>query len=594
MESTFRLSANDANRIVDQVVLSTCKNINSPRSLCVWMLYHYGEHNQLLQLEIDPFSYDCTDSFADDYLVTKFLSKYPGLSTGIDTRAVALSTFHSCERKCAETNVKLSRDPFGAYGPIMDSMRKIISSVLPVSEESPKLPIDEILTYCGWGPGVTSSVKGSDVSRFNKLEGRLELTKNLYNVGGLALTAVAPAWRKFHSHPSNPDVNYRLTGGNTLTFVPKNAKTDRPIAVEPHLNAFLQKGIGGYIRRRLLRVCGLDLSDQAPNSELARIGSIDDSVATIDLKSASDTISQEVVEFLLPSEWVALLGSCRSEKFFADGKWTHYHKWSSMGNGYTFELETLVFLSAAIACTRAVGGDPSLVRVYGDDVALPASAAALFREVVDHLGFSINVEKSFTHGPFRESCGKDFFSGVDVRPFFIREPLVHVTAVYKLANAVSRYAQKRALLGRDARFKDVWLHLFLSTKKNLRYRIPDGIGDSGFIGSFDECTPARSRRKSILYQRSWYKYQNLVFEPVSKRKDGALAVLSVLSCSVGEPVEFDRSYLRTNVLRLDIPQNSSSSVVDGSTYQLRKVGRYKPATGFTPVWPDLGPWVIQG
>ncbi len=597
MESTFLRSAADSNRTVQTVVFETCKTIDTPRSLAVWLMYSNAEHKQLVQLDIDPLSYCDADSFADDYLVTKFLSKYPGLQTGIDTRAAALDTFLSCERKCAETNTRLSRDPFGALGPIMDSMRKIISSVLPVSDEHPTLPIDDIVSRGGWGPGVTSSVKGTDTSRFNKLSGRVDLTKNLYDVGGLAILASSPAWQAFHSCQSAPGVtypvNYHLVGGNTLTFVPKNAKTDRPIAVEPHLNAYLQKGIGSYIRDRLLRVVGLDLTSQEINSDLARLGSQHGNVATIDLKSASDTISQEVVEFLLPPEWVHLLGSCRSQKYLMNEKWHHYHKWSSMGNGYTFELETLVFYSAAMACTHAVGGDPSLVRVYGDDVAIPTAAVSLFYDTVEHLGFSINKEKSYHEGPFRESCGKDYFNGVDVRPFFIREPLTHVSNVFKLANAVQRYALKRLAFGRDARFKNVWLQLFLSVKKIHRFRIPDGIGDGGFIGSFDECTPTRSRRKSILYQRSWYKYPNLVFKPVSKTKDGSLAVISVLKQDENVPHEIVRGVMITNVIVDDILRLASSSPLDGSIYQLRKKGRYELATGFTPVWPDLGPWVSR-
>lgn len=590
MASTLHIQQSDANRLLRRVVFETCKNIDSPRSLAVWLLFSEDEHNQLLSLEINPLSYDDHSTFADDYLVTKVLSKYPGLNTGIDTKKVALDTFLSCEKKCAITNVRLSRDPFGAFGSIIDSMRKIISVCLPVKEESPKLPLSDIVDRCGWGPGVTSSVKGQRTSRFHKLSGELQLTKNLYDVGGLSLTDASSAWKKFHSMPIADDsqseaiVNYRLTGGNTLAFVPKNAKTDRPIAVEPHLNAYLQKGIGSYIRSRLLRCFLLDLSDQSRNCDLARMGSKFNELATLDLKSASDTVSQSLVELLLPMEWVALLGSCRSEKYLLDGKWVPYHKWSSMGNGYTFELETLIFYSAAVASARHHGLETDQVRCYGDDVIVPVGCYDTLVAVLDHLGFSTNLDKSFSDGPFRESCGKDYFNGVDTRPFFIRESLTHVTSVYKLANAISRYASNRNAFGRDVRFRSAWTSLFLAIEKPLRFRIPDGIGDGGFIGSFDESTPTRSRRKSVLYQHSWYKYPTLEFKSREERKDGVLAVLSVLDPTSNQA---DRNpYGRLpNYLR-EVPRSGT----DGSFYQYRQAGRWQLATGFTPVWPDLGTW----
>ncbi|QJT93785.1 RNA-dependent RNA polymerase [Erysiphe necator associated levi-like virus 1] len=591
MVSTYHIQEPDANRLLNRVVFETCKSIDSPRSLAVWMLFDSNEHTQLLGLDIDPNSYASAHEFSDDYLVTKFLSKYPGLKTGIDTRAVALDTFLSCERTCSITNTRLSRDPFGAFGPIIDSMRKIISSCLPVNEESPKLPLSEISASCGWGPGVTSSVKGQKTSRFHKLLGSLELTKNLYDVGGLSLTDASSAWKKFHSIPqpeasqAEASVTYRLTGGNTLAFVAKNAKTDRPIAVEPHLNAYLQKGIGTYIRRRLFSRFGLDLSDQSLNCEMARVGSRDNSLATLDLKSASDTISQEVVELLLPAEWVFLLGCCRSQKYKLDDKWIPYHKWSSMGNGYTFELETLIFYSAALACVNSLGLDSTQVRCYGDDVIVPTEAYQLLVSLLQHLGFSVNLEKSFHSGPFRESCGKDYFNGVDTRPFFIRESLTHVSSVYKLANAVMRYAGMRHAYGRDVRFRSIWISLFTAVRKDLRYRIPDGIGDGGFIGSFDESVPTRSRRRSVLYQRSWYRYPYLGFSPGEGRKDGPLAVISVLDTM--DDQDQREPYGRRGSPVLSIP----CSAVDGSTYQLRKAGKWRPAIGHTPDWPDLGGWI---
>jgi hypothetical protein len=39
---------------------------------------------------------------------------------------------------------------------------------------------------------------------------------------------------------------------------------------------------------------------------------------------------------------------------------------------------------------------------------------------LEALGFQINQHKSFFEGPFRESCGKDFFRGFSVRPVYLK------------------------------------------------------------------------------------------------------------------------------------------------------------------------------
>lgn len=101
-----------------------------------------------------------------------------------------------------------------------------------------------------------------------------------------------------------------------------------------------------------------------------------------------------------------------------------YHKFSSMGNGCTFALETLIFASLL----HAVGSKIGLV--YGDDITIETELApALFR-LLKFLGFVPNEEKSYTSGPFRESCGKDFFEGHDVTPFYLRS-----TDVWDVPNA---------------------------------------------------------------------------------------------------------------------------------------------------------------
>lgn len=105
---------------------------------------------------------------------------------------------------------------------------------------------------------------------------------------------------------------FLLFPGIVSQLFQKNAKTDRPICIEPHLNMVLQKMYGGVISKRLQRF-GIDTRTQhSVNVKLAKSCSIDGQMATIDLSSASDTISSELVRNLLPDDWFNTLNNIRS------------------------------------------------------------------------------------------------------------------------------------------------------------------------------------------------------------------------------------------------------------------------------------------
>lgn len=209
------------------------------------------------------------------------------------------------------------------------------------------------------------------------------------------------------------EVRARLTTVNRVEIVPKNWKTFRTIACEPDGNLPLQLAFDGYAKERL-RSRGIDLSFQSRNRELARRGSIDGSYATVDLSMASDTIAYNTVAWLFPQPWFEYLCAVRSPSRSGKFGSAPYAKFSSMGNGATFTIETLVF---AAAC-YAVGSRD--FKVYGDDIAIAPEFCENLMRFMKFLGFVINQDKSYTEGPFRESCGSNWFEGVDVTPFYIR------------------------------------------------------------------------------------------------------------------------------------------------------------------------------
>lgn len=57
---------------------------------------------------------------------------------------------------------------------------------------------------------------------------------------------------------------------------------------------------------------------------------------------------------------------------------------------------------------------------FGDDIVVVAQAYQPLCRLLELLGFEVNTEKSFDDGPFRESCGSDWFSGHFVRGIYIK------------------------------------------------------------------------------------------------------------------------------------------------------------------------------
>jgi hypothetical protein len=205
----------------------------------------------------------------------------------------------------------------------------------------------------------------------------------------------------------------RIVSTNRVEFVPKNWKTDRTIACEPEGNMFLQLAFDSYTKRRLKRI-GVNLSSQFRNQVLAKQGSVSGEFATVDLSMASDTLSFNTVALLFPRKWFQYLRDVRSPRSRGKISCT-YNKFSSMGNGCTFALETLVFAAAV----RAVGS--KTYAVYGDDIVIEKHLVPELQRVLRYLGFLFNQDKTHCDGPFRESCGANWFDGIDVTPKYIRE-----------------------------------------------------------------------------------------------------------------------------------------------------------------------------
>ena len=248
--------------------------------------------------------------------------------------------------------------------------------------------------------------------------------------------------------------DFTLSRGNVMFTVPKTSVIDRCAAKEPEYNMYVQKAVGDYIRQRLKRV-GIDLNDQSINQRLAYQGSIDRSLATIDLSSASDSVTTQLVLRVLPEEWYYLLDDIRSKETCIDGEWHLNEMFSSMGNGFTFELESMIFWSILRSCsyfTRTSGR----ISVYGDDLICPTGLCESLLPTLDFLGFKVNSKKTFIEGPFRESCGKHWFMGEDVTPFYIKNVPKDVSDWILICNSFRRWSGFNETGIADPRYYELW------------------------------------------------------------------------------------------------------------------------------------------
>jgi len=181
-----------------------------------------------------------------------------------------------------------------------------------------------------------------------------------------------------------------------------------------------------------LRKTGVNLSNQQDiQRRLARMGSVDNTLSTIDLSSASDTLSHVLFKALFPHQVVEHCEVGRCDQVLVKGVKQKAYMYASMGNATTFPVQSLVFLTLCVASycydthtkpsIRALKDLDGQVRVFGDDIILPSAHVDTLRRVLSHLHLKVNPAKTFTGLHFRESCGMDAFGGYNVSTVSVLE-----------------------------------------------------------------------------------------------------------------------------------------------------------------------------
>jgi len=471
-----------------------------------------------------PLDLSSLEAARGSLLLRELFSKYDDGKPSPEKEAETWKRFHAAETLCRESNFWISRtfrwDPFWVR--VAGRIRDVLG----------EFSWDECAKSFGHGPGGTTRLPRAKAYAAYKYSGKPESTSGNAVLASCAIRVI-PLWETtVRSSGNTSDDLIKIVPGNSIITVPKSYKTDRTIAKEPCMNVYIQKGIGTVIRRRLKRV-GVDLNDQSRNQQAALLGSLTGSLATVDLSMASDTVSFELVSFLLPNDWWWALEQARSPVgTLASGEVIRYQKFSSMGNGYTFELESLFFWAIAQeVCCRDSNEKDDRILVYGDDIVVPTENCQSLLWRLYQAGFKPNPDKTFYSGPYRESCGKHYYLGKEITPFYVRKPVEKLSRLFLVHNNLYRFSERTGI---DC--SEVLLGLRRLAPASWREpRLPDGFGDGAFIGAVDEL-----RMDSHPY--GWECWQVNVLQVSSQELEGdspagqLIASLNALSLDVSDRV----------------------------------------------------------
>lgn len=403
------------------------------------------------------------ESFKQSYISAHFFDRYfysSELKGDADLEAQALKKFEAnLGRGYMQNSWKLKFLPYGLLNSVLKSAEMEIGRVLG------ELHTEEWFSACRHGPNASVGVRRDEATHDMKCR-TIEGTR-----AALQLYEEYLEWNPHQrSYLEKKGINtpdFKIVTGSKLSFVPKKFDSKRSMMIEPVINQFFQLGLGELIGQRLRRFGNIDISTQpAVHADLVRLTTSHGlELSTLDWSQASDRIWLGLVERLLPSDWFAAIETVRCPIATYKGRDLHLTMAGSMGNGFTFPLQTLIFRSLLLALARECGCS-EFVSVFGDDCIVDVDLVPHVTWLAKELDWQLNAEKSFWDGDFRESCGVDSYRGMDVRPFFITrpdhlEPNGLLSWAYAVYNQIAeRVSVKEQLDGWFSSFIKGWSRLY--------------------------------------------------------------------------------------------------------------------------------------
>jgi hypothetical protein len=412
-----------------------------------------------------------------------------------------------------------------------------------------------ITEHMAVGPGASQKAVNTDfVSKL--FEGPVSYTSEYLIPLYRSALSETGLWADAERHRSSKFPFVKVNGGK-LFFAKKNAEISRTCNTEANLEMLFQMSIGAFYCDRLLKYFGISLSTQPDrNRELARVGSVNGSFGTTDLISASDCVSWQLTLHAHEECFLKhVLKACRSDKtVLPDGSEVVLKMTSTMGNGFTFPLQTLIFASAVKSVyemmglrptTKVKGIDPTYhpsetsFGVFGDDIVVHQSAYNTVNRMLTKLGFEVNDAKSFNTGSFRESCGRDYVGGLPVRGVYIRS-LETPQQVYSAINRLLRWSSLHGIP-------------LVRTINKLRsfvreYKVPPSESDdAGIKVPFKLTTPKVTNR----YWYSYRYYRRMVRKAAIPEEPGANPEKGTSGISFANPYGIGVGYLGGYIRRPD-------------------------------------------
>lgn len=347
-----------------------------------------------------------------------------------------------------------------------DKLRAALDYIMHTADFS----IGGVYRYADIGPGASVGRYAYEGASFaSKFDGEITYTNpDLVRVFGLACNTDT-RWRALFNEAAVSERFVKVKGGSG-TFVPKTAKISRMVVTPPLLNGFTDRGVGEQLSLAL-RDVGINLSTQPDvNREMARIGSISGAFATIDLEGASSRLDYNKLKSLLPPSLQWWLRLTRPDSVEIANQWEELTEIQTMGSGITFPLQTAIFLGITKVSYDILGiewrssGSARNVSVFGDDMIVDTRAFSLVCDMLRIYGLKINMDKTFNTGCFRESCGADWYSGLNVRAVYVKDTR-SLQDRYTLINLLNEWSLRLGLpslnnlifsiLGRDIVDRDL-------------------------------------------------------------------------------------------------------------------------------------------
>lgn len=468
-----------------KTILDLMEAIGGPRALSLAILLRNVDPKNLgasfeTLSPLSPYDFECPNDYLQFAQAMACVSKNANFALSDKAESNTVKKWFESEQRCFDTNYRIKNNHDSWSDVRMNTARDLITSVLR------SVPTQ---LHHNFTNGASLDAGGSEKQMFYKL---LVNPKYTPRASKYIKSLRSTDWQYCEIHNSFSD---QLIDHNTLLFIPKTWKELRGICLASVTNMSLQKFRGNYIRSSLKK-WGYDLSLMQDQHKLyARKASICNGASTIDLKAASDSLATQTVNRLLPSEWFTFLNDVRETYTKCPNDKMHFNqKFSAMGNGFTFELETLIFLSLCYAVhvhsETFIG--PPLISVYGDDIIVERRISAQVIKLLQYIGFETNIDKTFIEGPFRESCGGDYWLGIDVRPIYLKKEVTSYENQITFVNSIRRISRLSLRnYGCDSGFKRAWLRAQKLIDPRKRLYGPEDcgntliwIGQSEYVGNY--------------------------------------------------------------------------------------------------------------